>query len=178
MNRWLNRWLMLFVALAIGGPLWLWASRVPLDAQPANLAPEPAIGRPAPDFTLQTLDGQRFTLHELRGTPVVLNFWATWCGPCQREMPTLQTTAERYAGQVAIIGIDQAEEPEVVQRYIDSLGVTFPIPLDTDSTVAQRYNVRGMPTTFFVDEDGIIRHIWMGEMNSVTLAEGIAKIWP
>ncbi|RIK39733.1 MAG: hypothetical protein DCC57_20025 [Chloroflexi bacterium] len=174
----MNRWTWLFVTLLIAGPLWLWASRVPLDAQPLNLSPEPALGRPAPDFTLQTLDGQSFRLADLRGTPLVLNFWATWCGPCQREMPALQTAAQRYAGQVVIAGIDQAEESTVVQAFVDEMGVTFPIALDSTSEVGRRYNVSGLPTTFFVDADGIIRHIWAGEMNSITLAEGIGKIWP
>jgi DsbE subfamily thiol:disulfide oxidoreductase len=173
-----NRWWIVFVAILVLGPVWLWASNVPADAQAQNLAPEPAIGRPAPDFTLQTLDGKAFTLSELRGTPVVVNFWATWCGPCRNEMPALQNTAERYAGQVTIAGLDQAEEASVVQAFVDEMGVEFPILMDSDTAVAQRYNVRGMPTTFFVDADGIIRHIWAGEMNSVTLAEGIGKIWP
>lgn len=174
----MNRWLFVFVTLLIVGPLWLWASRVPVDDRPQNLSPEPAIGRPAPDFTLQTLDGRSFALADLAGTPAVLNFWATWCGPCQREMPALQTAADRYAGQVLITGIDQAEEAGVVQSFVDEKGVTFPILMDTDSDVGQRYNVSGLPTTFFVDADGIIRHIWTGEMNSITLAEGISKIWP
>jgi hypothetical protein len=93
-------------------------------------------------------------------------------------MPALQSAAERYAGQVVIGGVDQGEAAAVVQSYVDTLGVTFPIPLDGDSAVAQRYRVRGMPTTFFVDSGGVIRYIWTGEMNSITLAEGIAKIWP
>lgn len=174
----MNRWMWVVVTLLIAGPVWLWMSRVPLDAQPVNLAPEPALGRPAPDFTLQTLDGRSFSLSELRGTPVVLNFWATWCGPCQREMPALQTASERYGGAVVIAGIDQAEEAAVVQRFVDEMEITFPIPMDVSSEVGKRYHVSGMPTTYFVDADGIIRHIWMGEMNSITLAEGIAKIWP
>ena len=65
-----------------------------------------------------------------------------------------------------------------MQTFVDELGLTFPIPMDADMEVANDYNVKGMPTTFFVDADGVIRHIWTGEMNSVTLAEGISKIWP
>jgi thiol-disulfide isomerase/thioredoxin len=108
----------------------------------------------------------------------VLNFWATWCGPCQRELPALQATATRYEGQVIFAGVDQAEPPETVGPYVERMGLTFHIPLDRDGAVGDRYNVRGLPTTFFIDANGVIRHIWMGEMNSVTLAEGIAKIWP
>jgi peroxiredoxin len=174
----MNRWWAVFLVILVVGPLWLWASRVPLNAQAVNLAPGPALGRPAPDFTLQTLEGQPFTLSQLRGQPVVLNFWATWCGPCQREMPALQETAARYAGEIVFAGVDQVETPEVVQQFVTRRGVTFPIPLDPDGAVGSAYNVKGMPTTFFIDADGVIRHIWMGEMNRITLAEGIAKIWP
>ncbi len=109
---------------------------------------------------------------------MVLNFWATWCGPCQRELPALQQAAALYDGEVLIVGVDQGEEAAIVQAYVDKLGLTFPMALDHEMEVGNQFNVGGMPTTFFVDGDGVIRHIWTGEMNSVTLAEGIAKIWP
>lgn len=173
-----KRWAVVFAVILLAGGGWLWASRVPLTAQPANLSPEPAVGHPAPDFSLQTLDGDLFRLSALHGTPVVLNFWATWCGPCQRELPALQNAAEVYAGEVLIVGVDQGEEAPIVQAYVDKLGLTFPIPMDKDMEAGSQFNVKGMPTTFFVDADGVIRHIWTGEMNSVTLAEGVAKIWP
>lgn len=174
----MNRWYLFFVALLVAGPLWLWTSRLPVTANPEDLTPEPALGRPAPDFTLTTVAGETLQLSELRGQPVVLNFWATWCGPCQREMPALQAASQRYEGEVAFIGVDQGESQAVVAKYIDDLGVTFAVPLDNDMKVGDRYQVQGMPMTFFVDADGVIRHMWMGEMNAVVLAEGIAKIWP
>jgi len=175
----MNRWYALFLVLVIGGSSWLWASRAPLTAQtnPNPFGPDPAIGRLAPDFELSTLDGSSITLSELHGTPVVLNFWATWCGPCRREMPALQTAADRYAGRVVILGIDQGESAETIQPFVDELGLTFAIPMDVTMEVGARYNVRGLPTTYFIDRDGVIRHVWMGEMNSITLAEGIAKVW-
>jgi cytochrome c biogenesis protein CcmG, thiol:disulfide interchange protein DsbE len=172
----MNRWYVVFLLVLIGGSGWLWASRPPLEVQ-ALTGVDPAVGLTAPDFELATLDGGTVQLSDLRGTPVVLNFWATWCGPCRRELPSLQTAAESYAGRVVILGIDQGEAPEVVQTYVDELGLTFPIPMDTDMAVGARYNVRGLPTTYFVDAQGVIRHVWLGEMNSITLAEGIAKVW-
>ena len=164
-----------FVTLTLGS-VWLWNSRVPLAIVANTLAPEPAIGHPAPEFVLPTLTATEFALGEQNGMPIVLNFWATWCGPCRRELPALQAATERYAGQVQIVGVDQGEDPETVARYVDELGLTFVIPLDTEMTIGARYNIRGMPTTFFIDADGIIRRIWTGEMNSITLAEGIAEI--
>ena len=91
-------------------------------------------------------------------------------------MPTLQTTFSRMGERVLIVGVDQGETPADVQPFIDRLGLTFPIPMDSDMAVGNLYNIRGMPTTYFIDSDGIIRHIWVGEMNSVTLAEGISYI--
>lgn len=172
----MNRWMVVFLFTLFLGGAWLWMSRVPVDAVESVRAPEPAIGHPAPDFTLDRLDGESFTLSQAAGMPVVLNFWATWCGPCQRELPALQDAAERYDGQVLIVGVDQGEEAATVQRYVDELGLTFPIPMDSDGAIGQRYNVRGMPTTYFIDGDGIIREVWSGEMNAVTLAEKIASI--
>ncbi len=174
----MNRWYVVFVALLIAGPLWIWNSRMPASAEPLVLTPGPAVGRPAPDFSLTTLDGETVSLAALRGKPVVLNFWATWCGPCQREMPVLQSAAQRFAGEVVILGVDEGEMPNVVQDFVSVYRVNFPVPLDIDQTVGDQYGVQGLPTTFFIDADGIIRHRWMGEMNAIVLAEGIAKIWP
>ena len=171
-------WLAAALLVFVLGGVWLWWSRVPAEQQPVNRPAEPAVNHPAPDFTLATLNGEQFTLSEQRGTPVVLNFWATWCGPCQRELPALQAAAERYAGRVAFVGIDQAEPVETVQKYVDEMGLTFTIPLDKEQSTASRYNVMGLPTTFFIDSEGVIRHLWMGEMSSITLEEGIARIIP
>jgi cytochrome c biogenesis protein CcmG, thiol:disulfide interchange protein DsbE len=174
----MNRWHIIFFTILILGGGWLWVSRVPPTVQAANPGPQPAVGYAAPDFTLTTLDGEPLNLAALRGTPVVLNFWATWCEPCQRELPALQATAERYADDVLIIGIDEGEAAPTVQAFVDQFGLTYPIALDPQFDVGDQYNVRGMPTTFFIDGDGVIRHLWMGEMNSITLAEGIGKISP
>lgn len=174
----MNRWYVVFVALLIAGPLWVWSSRLPVVANPEALSAEPAVGRPAPDFTLTTVTGETLQLSELRGQPVVLNFWATWCGPCRNEMPALEAASQRFAGEVAFVGVDQGESQDVVTEYLNELGVTFAVPLDHDMAVGERYRVGGLPTTYFVDAEGIIRHMWMGEMNAVVLAEGVAKVWP
>ncbi|MEZ4679595.1 MAG: TlpA disulfide reductase family protein [Caldilineaceae bacterium] len=172
----MNRWHVFTLLLLLLGVPWVWISRVPVAAQPDFTVAQPAVDHPAPDFSLTTLDGDQFTLSAHKGTPIVLNFWATWCGPCQNEMPALQLASARFQDYVQVVGVDQGEESAVVQRFVDELGVTFPIPLDSDFTAGQLYNVQGMPTTFFIDRNGIIRHLWIGEMNSVTLAEGIAEI--
>ena len=176
MNK--NRWLIVAALVAVVGGAWLWLNRAPAEALALRTEPAPAVGHPAPDFTLTTLDGAPFVLSEQRGTPIVLNFWATWCGPCQRELPELERAAAHYGGSVAIVGVDQGEEAAVVQGTVDELGLTFAIPMDSEFAVGELYNVRGLPTTFFIDADGVIRNVWAGEMNSITLAENIRLIFP
>lgn len=172
----MNRWHSLFVVILLFGSSWIWLNRVPAAVSASARTPQPAVDYPAPNFTLTTLAGDKFDLSEAKGKPVVLNFWATWCGPCQRELPALQAAAERYGDSVLIVGVDQGEAPEVVQRYVDQLGLTFRIPLDAEFAVSEQYNVRGLPTTFFIDPKGVIRRMWLGEMNSITLAEGVTEI--
>jgi peroxiredoxin len=187
----MTRWIVAFAAILVLGSAWLWWSRpegeltaaqprpdtaLQSEAAAANPLVGPGVGRMAPDFTLTTLDGGTFRLSEQRGKPVVLNFWATWCGPCQRELPALQKAAEHFGDDVVFVGVDQGEEAAIVQSYVDKMGLTFTIPMDTDGQVGYDWSVQGLPTTFFIDRSGVIRSLWMGEMNSVTLAENISII--
>ena len=170
-------WTSVLLAILFLGGGWLWWTRPALaPVVVAEAAQGPGIGRTAPDFSLPAMDGSTFVLSEHRGKPVVLNFWATWCGPCQRELPAIQRAAEHYGDKVVFAGVDQGETLETVQAYAKKNGLTFTIPLDGSGDVGYSYNVKGLPTTFFIDADGMIQGMWMGEMNSVTLAENIARI--
>jgi peroxiredoxin len=143
----------------------------PLDSRP------PEKGEPAPDFTLSNLDGQPIRLSDLKGTPVVLNFWATWCGPCRAEMPALQESHARANGSFVLLGINsegtQAETARRLSRdFKDELGLTFPILLDTpDTEVFNQYRLRGLPDTFFIDRDGIVRDVVVGPLSREALDE-------
>lgn len=174
----MNRWAIVFLLTLCFGAGWLWWTR-PDDSAVASVATraaQPAVGRPAPDFTLPTLDGGEFRLSDQRGRPVVLNFWATWCGPCQRELPAIERAAAHYRDAVIFAAVDQGESAERVQAFVDEMGLSVIVPMDAEQTVGERYNVMGLPTTYFIDESGYIRSVWMGEMNSVVLAEHIAGI--
>jgi len=178
MNR--TRWNILIAVLLLVGLAWIWINRLPAGSATAAgaLPPAPAVGHPAPDFTLTTVTGETFKLSDLRGTPVVLNFWATWCPPCRGEMPELQAASQRLAGQVAIIGVDQAETPAQVQAFAAQSGVTYPIPLDERAEASRLYAVRSLPTTFFIDRAGVIRQVQIGPVTAATL-EGLLKtIYP
>jgi peroxiredoxin len=140
-------------------------------------APAPVVGATAPSFALATLDGQRVDLRALRGTPLVLNFWATWCEPCRTEMPLLQSRYEagRSAG-LRILAINFDEPEPQVRSFVDELGLTFDILLDPGAYVQDLYRVRGYPTTFFVDARGVIRGHKVGAMEASELEAFLADI--
>ena len=175
-----NRWNLLILVVLVFGSIWTWLNRVPAssDVSLSSRPAAPVIGYPAPDFALTTLNGEEFKLSAQRGMPVVLNFWATWCPPCRAELPELRAASERYAGQVAIVGVNQAETAATVAKSAPALGLTFPIPLDQSGSVSRVYGVRSLPTTFFIDRDGVIRQIQNGPLTETTLAQLLRTIYP
>jgi len=140
-------------------------------------APAPVVGATAPTFALANLGGERVDLRALRGSPLVLNFWATWCEPCRTEMPLLQSHYEagRSAG-LRILAINFDEPELLVRSFVDELGLTFDILLDPGAYVQGLYRVRGYPTTFFVDARGVIRGHKVGAMEASELEAFLADI--
>lgn len=121
------------------------------------------VGNIAPDFTLHTIDNKEIKLSDFRGKRVILNFWATWCGPCRYEMPILQSCAsELDKSDIRIIAICTQDSTQNVSNYIKSNRLSFIIPLDTPGKVAGIYGVSGLPTTFLIDSDGVITSIKIG----------------
>ncbi|HJM89048.1 MAG TPA: TlpA disulfide reductase family protein [Dehalococcoidia bacterium] len=138
----------------------------------------PEIGSLAPDFTVETRDGT-LRLSDFRGQSVVLNFWASWCSPCLEEMPEFQQLHEQRAadGDLAIIAINFAagDSRSAALDFIDAVGITFTVAFDTDDgAVADRYGVIGLPATFFIDRDGILRLLRYGPVIGDALTEGVA----
>ncbi|RMF33411.1 MAG: hypothetical protein D6759_06965, partial [Chloroflexi bacterium] len=133
----------------------------PVPAAPPTVAPQ--VGASAPDFSLQALDGSTYRLSALRGRPVILYFWATWCPACQGDLSLLQETYRRYAPQgLIVLAVDLREGAGTVQPIVQTLDLTFPILLDPAATVGEkRYQVRALPTTLFLRPDGLItaRHV-------------------
>ena len=136
-------------------------------------------GDRVPDFTLVNLDGDRVRFSDLEGQVVVLNFWATWCPPCRREIPLLDTVQTEYKSRgLSVVGLNVGEDPEAVRRFIESMGVEYPIWVDGpdkqmgyDSTqgIHRRFGGVGLPTTIFVDPAGIVRDRHLGELNRAIL---------
>ncbi len=112
-------------------------------------------GRQTTPFVLETIDGQSFDSAALSGRPAVINFWATWCGPCRDEHPQLKRAAEAYAPQgVQFVGVLYRDETEKAQRYLAAAGAPYPNLVDPDQVVAIDYGVVGVPETFVLDSDG------------------------
>jgi thiol-disulfide isomerase/thioredoxin/outer membrane lipoprotein-sorting protein len=123
----------------------------------------PLIGLPAPDFTLQDMEGNNITLSELRGNVILLDFWATWCGPCIAAMPHIDKLHQDYKDQpVRILAINQREEREKVEPFLRTRKLTLPVLLDTSGDVGKAYGVRGIPTTVIIGRDGTILNVKTG----------------
>jgi cytochrome c biogenesis protein CcmG/thiol:disulfide interchange protein DsbE len=136
-----------------------------------------AVGKPAPDFTGETVDGATLTLSDLRGQPVALNFWATWCVPCAVEMPALESAAARYADQdFIVLAINAGESPAAVQAFMDEHDLTFPALLDQDGEILDLYAVRYFPTTIWVDADGIVQAEHLGPLTDDLIDRYIAEL--
>jgi peroxiredoxin len=117
----------------------------------------------APDFTLKSASGENLRLSEYRGQVVLLNFWATWCGPCRQEMPPLNALHERYQRLgFVVLGVSIDDDPRVATRMAQQLGVSYPILFDTDKDISRLYEVRAMPSTYLIDRDGRVRHVHLG----------------
>lgn len=117
----------------------------------------------APDFTLKSLEGSNLRLEEYRGQVVLLNFWASWCGPCRQEMPLLDRLHHRYEDTgFAVLGVNVEGEVAPAQEIVDKTNVTFPILIDDGQKVSELYNLQAMPSTVVIDRDGVVRYIHLG----------------
>jgi peroxiredoxin len=172
---WLTLGASVLVGLTFG--LMLFQSKAPAaDAPAVALTPAAVVDIPAPDFTLQTVDGETIRLADLRGKVVALNFWATWCAPCRLEMPALQDQADAFPDRLAVLGVNFDENAEAVAAFRQEVDVDFPLLLDPGADVQRLYRVLGYPTTFFIDEQGTIRFQHVGLMSEEQLEEYLVRL--
>ncbi len=155
------------VALLLIGAIWTLTGREEM----------PSVGevnRPAPEFVLPALDGSTVQLSDYRGNVILVNFWGTWCEPCKRETPALQAAYEQLRDQgLVIIGVNLTDDELVqgnteadIQAFVDQYNVTYPIALDMEGDVLQSFRVYPLPTSFFVDPEGNIRYVRVGEITT------------
>ena len=156
-----------YIGLTRAAPVALPSSPV-IEEPTSNLPagePAPEVGHPAPDFTLEALDGGALSLSALRGQVVLVNIWATWCPPCRSEMPAIQSTYNRYRDQgFTVLAVNQQEDAATVAAYFQENGLTFPAVLDRKATAAASYQARVLPSSFFVDKFGIVRVVYRGPL--------------
>lgn len=150
------------------------AVQLPLEGPPLQVGDQPY------EFALQDIQGNTLALSELIGRPIIVNFWATWCGPCRIEMPELQAVFEQYQDEgLVILAIDQDETAEDVQEYFAELGLTFTPLLDVDSDTAKSYGVQGtLPATVFINPDGEVSVVHRGVMTRGQLDSFLAETIP
>jgi thiol-disulfide isomerase/thioredoxin len=165
-----DKWRLLLVGLLLGLGMgaavligFAWHNRA--DSRQEGISGLEQPSETAPDFSLQGLDGQTVRMSDLHGKFVVLNFWASWCSPCVQEMPMFQQYSERYPSEIAVVGINLQESLDIVQAFTTKIGVSYPIVLDKDGTVSELFHVVGLPDTFFIDQEGVIRQRHIGSLS-------------
>lgn len=141
-----------------------------------NVKEPPSIGKPVPDFELNNLDNQAVRLSSLRGKPVVINFWATWCGPCKDELPLFEKYQRSHGDKFTILAVNALEEQQIVKNFVLERKFTFSVALDERGEIVNQYFVRGFPTTFFVDKDGILRGQIIGQLNEDLFRKNLNQI--
>lgn len=156
-------------------------SSTPASTAPTSSVPTPRrarIGKIAPDFTLQALDGRPVTLSSYRGRPVVLTFFASWCHPCEEDMPVLERAQRDVGNRIAVIGVNYQDFASDTRDFVNRLGVTFPALVEdsTDNPVAKRYDVHAMPDTVFIDAGGVVRNRLYGQVTGDDLKTAVQAL--
>ena len=172
-----------FVGLSIIGMVWYFdtpdtaGSSQAITLTASASGPAPKVGREAPDFRVQGLDGEFYQLSDFRGQPVWINFWASWCPPCRAENPDIQAVYDaNKADGLVVLGIAIGEDDGAVRGYAGRTDLSYIIGLDRGTDIAASYRIVGIPTHFFVDRDGILREWRIGSMNKNTMEKKVDVI--
>lgn len=179
------QWNRLFLGVLIFGTLLVAATRVrpnqsvPLQLNTSAILPDPvpAANHPAPNFVLPLMDGSTVKLSDLKGKVVLINLWATWCPPCRAEMPTIQSAYEKYRDQgFTVLAVNLRENPRTVAAFMQQFSLTFPAPLDLDGQISGLYRASVLPSSFFVDRQGVIRAVYRGPMPRSVIAGTVEQL--
>jgi peroxiredoxin len=136
----------------------------------------PEIGQLASDFELNTLDGTTMRLSQFQGQAVIVNFWGTWCPPCVQEMPLLEAVYSREQPELIILGVNEQDSLADARQFVADFNIRFPILVDKDGLVAEQYIVRGFPTTFFIDAEGVLQAQHIGGLDEELLSGYLLEI--
>lgn len=165
---------LVLLALLFGGILLL-SSLTSCSTQQGNAAGDTLAT--APDFTFTLFDGKELALSELRGKPVVLNFWASWCPPCRAEARGLERVWQAYKNKgVVFVGVDIQDKEEDARAFLNEFGITYPNGRDIDNEIAVSYGVSGIPTTVLINLDGKVARRWVGAIEEKQLGAFIEEV--
>lgn len=142
----------------------------------ASLANRPKVGSPVPAFSLPSTSGNQISVEQLKGKALIINFWATWCGPCLVEMPLLQTVSERHKNDLIVLAINIEEPISTIKPFVEKNQLTFPVLVDIEGKIANTFGIFAYPASFFVDKQGIIRSQQFGQLNETLLRKNLATI--
>ena len=163
--------------LAIVGLLGLLAWALQNKAPVTGLSGITRVGQPAPDFTLPLFDDEPLVLSRLKGRPLVINFWASWCAPCRDEALGLERAWRSYKDrEVVFIGVDIQDADEAARAHLSEFGVTYPNGRDADGKITVDYGIIGMPTTFFVSREGTVVRRWVGAIDDARLLSWVDEL--
>ena len=137
----------------------------------------PEVGEPAPQFLLRDPDGTPRQLSDFRGRVVWINFWATWCGPCRRELPDIQRLASEFGDEeLVVLAVNLEESGDKASSFWEELDLNLPLLLDSNGDVAEQYRLVGLPNNFFIDEDGVLRALQFGFLTEGQMRERLAEV--
>jgi len=168
-----TKWLYLNIGVAVtliivgvGSLLWMGRQSATSASQPSNSGAQASGDMAAPDFTLFSPEGEEISLSDYEGQVILVNWWATWCPPCKAEMPAIHAFYETHqADGFVVLAVNSQEGASTVKSFIQDNGFTFPVLLDSQGQVMDRYHVRALPTSFIIDRHGLIQHIQTGEIS-------------
>jgi peroxiredoxin len=156
---------LIYLVILLAALAWIFISADRTGVSTAGEIPAPRQGFLAPNFTLNTPDGDAVNLSKLRGQAVLVNLWATWCPPCRAEMPAIQKLYNEYKDQgfvVLAVNMTYQDDPFAVVPFVKEHQLTFPILIEETGEMAQKYELRSLPSSFFIDRDGFIQEVVIG----------------
>lgn len=155
----------IYIAILFAALAWTFVSADRTGTSTAGEIPAPREGFLAPDFSLQTLEGETVTLSDLRGQAVLVNLWATWCPPCRAEMPAMQKLYEEYKDDgfvVLAINMTYQDNAPAIDPFVRENKLAFPILIEPTGEVAEKYELRSLPSSFFINREGLIQEVVIG----------------
>ena len=175
-----RRWGVLVAVVLSAGAIWTGLSAVSAQGVSGGATSAPREGFLAPDFRLTLLGGGEVALSELRGQVVIVNLWASWCPPCRAEMPALQEAYEAYRDrglEILAVNTTYQDSQAAAAGFVQEYGLTFPVPMDQTGEVSRSYLLRALPTSFFIDRDGVIRSVVIGgPMSRTTIQTTVERL--